>query len=190
MPGYRHCSTESAAERQRQFENALLELMEKKSLDQISIQEICDRVGLSRKSFYRYFSGKEACLYALVDHAILGFTNIPLLEDRMQQMLEEFFLYWMNHKELLDALCKSDMAAILFERAMHYAVEEYGIRSVFQENDGSYDRTVFFISGLVGVLLNWQQEGFRKSPSQLAQTIGIYLPKHPWRALQTGDVRR
>ena len=70
MSGYKHCVTESAADRQRQFEAALLELMGHKHYSQISVQEICDRVGLSRKSFYRYFSNKEMCLPALVDHTI------------------------------------------------------------------------------------------------------------------------
>ncbi len=140
MSDYRHCVTENAVDRQRQFENALLELMETKTLPQISIQEICSRVGLSRKSFYRYFSSKEACLHALVDHAILNFTDIPFQNDRAQELLERFFLYWMHRRKLLDALCRSDM---------------------------------------VGVLLNWQQEGFQRSPAQLAQTLGAYLPQYP-----------
>ena len=78
MSSYKHCITESSADRQRQFEAALLELMEHKNYSQISVQEICDRVGLSRKSFYRYFSSKEMCLTALVDHAILGYRTEPL----------------------------------------------------------------------------------------------------------------
>ena len=41
---------------------ALLQLMEKKPLDEISATELCDRAGVSRQSYYRNFSSKEEIL--------------------------------------------------------------------------------------------------------------------------------
>ncbi len=178
MSGYRHCITEESADRQRQFENALLELMGQKDLHKISIQEVCDRVGLSRKTFYRYFSSREECLNALVDHAILDYTQVSLHSDHMQTTLERFYTYWKSQAVLLDALYYSELGNLLFERAMLCASEEYGIRSCFLQDNGSYEHTIFFISGIFGVLMNWYTEGFQRSPAQIANSLSQLLLDH------------
>lgn len=175
MATYRHCATEGAAERQRQFENALLTLLETKGLEQISIQEICSQVGLSRKSFYRYFSGKEGCLEALVDHAILDFAGFSFTEGQIQQMLEQFFSYWYQRKGLLDALTRHGRENLLFNRAILCADQEYGIRDFFREENGTYERSVFFISGLFGVLQSWHGDGCQKTPAQLAAVLAGHM---------------
>ena len=41
---------------------ALLQLMQKKAFDRISITELCRKAGVSRMSFYRNFESKEAVL--------------------------------------------------------------------------------------------------------------------------------
>ncbi len=178
MPGYTHCTTEESAVRQRQFENALLDLMGQKELTQIAVKEICDRVGLSRKSFYRYFSSKEACLSALIDHAILDFTEMSYHKEQMHHTLEQFFLYWQEHRPLLDALCRNGLGNFLYERAMLCASQEYGIRDYFLQDNSSYEQTVFFISGLFGVLLTWYSENCQKSPAQLASSLSGLLPPY------------
>ena len=80
---YKHCATEESARRQRQLEGCLQELMLTENFAHITISHICDRAGISRKSFYRYFSSKEGCLYALLDHAIFdGAYTSPAFADR------------------------------------------------------------------------------------------------------------
>ncbi len=179
MSDYRHCVTENAVDRQRQFENALLELMETKTLPQISIQEICSRVGLSRKSFYRYFSSKEDCLDALIDHTILELTDIPTQGEQMHLVVQRYFAYWGKHRDLLDALCRNDLSSRLMERAVLCAVQEFGIRDYLGERGDSYTQTIFFVSGLVGVLLDWHLSGCQKAPEQLAATLADFLPQYP-----------
>ena len=67
---YKDCITEESARRQRQLELCLQDLMLTTEYSQITISDISDRAGISRKSFYRYFNSKEGCLCALLDHAI------------------------------------------------------------------------------------------------------------------------
>ena len=57
---YKHCATEESARRQRQLETCLQELMLTENYGQITISHICDRAGISRKSFYRYSAAKMA----------------------------------------------------------------------------------------------------------------------------------
>ena len=69
---YKHCNTEESAQRQRQLEQCLLELMSDVPYANIKIGQICDLSGVSRKSFYRYFDSKDGCLHALLDHIIMN----------------------------------------------------------------------------------------------------------------------
>ena len=48
---YKHCNTEDSARRQRQLEQYLLELMEDVPYSGITIGQICQQAGISRKSF-------------------------------------------------------------------------------------------------------------------------------------------
>ena len=72
---YKHCNTEESAQRQRQLEQCLLVLMKERLLPQITIGDICEQAGISRKSFYRYFSSKDGALHALIDHTLLDFEQ-------------------------------------------------------------------------------------------------------------------
>ncbi len=177
MAVYRHCTTENSAERQHQFENALLELMGQRNYSQIAIMDICGRVGLSRKSFYRYFSSKDSCLCAMVDRAILEVADIPNPGEPLSVMLERYFESWSQKKPLLDVLSRNELGNLFFERSMACAAQEFGIREYLHDNGSSYTQTIFFLSGLTGVLLKWHQEGFRQTPAQLAGTLADFLPQ-------------
>ena len=54
---YKLCKTEQSAMRQRQLEQGLLQLMQTKRYEEISISDLCQRMGMPRKTFYRYFDG-------------------------------------------------------------------------------------------------------------------------------------
>ena len=124
---YKLCKSEQSAARQRQLELGLLEMMGQKRYDDITVSELCDFLQIPRKSFYRYFSSKDGALHALIDHTMMnyeGFNAVYTPGDRRtpERELQQFFLFWVEHKPLLDALAKSGMSGILVERAMGYSV--------------------------------------------------------------------
>lgn len=177
MPGYRHCITQSAADRQRQFERALLTLMGCRNYGQISVRDICDRVGLSRKSFYRYFSSKEMCLTALVDHTILDFRRSPLPDLGLTEALTHYFRYWLDRRPLLDALVQENLVNVLIQRSIASVQEEGDFYKKVSGRDTnmSQEEAIFLISGLIGVLLYWHQEDCRTPPAQLAASVRTFL---------------
>ena len=74
---YKQCRTEQSASRQRHLEQGLLQMMLKRQFEEISVSDLCEEIGVPRKAFYRYFSGKDGALHALIDHTLLeyeGFT--------------------------------------------------------------------------------------------------------------------
>ena len=174
---YKHCATEESARRQRQLEQCLMELMLTESYAQITISHICDRAGISRKSFYRYFSNKEGCLYALLDHAIFDGAAYYLpaspVSHSVHLVYERFFSYWEKKAPLLDALDKNTLGQLLAERMLVYIVqEEHEFRYLFRElADESSERSTFYICGIMGLVLSWHKTGFSKSVSQMASIL-------------------
>lgn len=155
---YKLCKTEQSARRQRQIEEALLEAMLRQRYEDITVSDLCDRIGLPRKAFYRYFSSKEGALLALLDHRLMEYedradegTNVR--EQGFLLDLNWFFAFWREQKPLLDALERSGLSGILVERAIRSSQE--GLVFEFRDYSREYiaASTAFTVCGLMSMVL-------------------------------------
>ena len=175
---YKHCATEESARRQRQLESCLLELMLQQEFSQITISHICDRAGISRKSFYRYFSSKEGCLCALLDHAIIDGASYYLpshAENQSEHIVyERFFQYWKDHRQLLDVLNQNNLSMLLVERMLVYiSQEEQEFRILYKnQTDDAHERSLFYIGGIMSMVLDWHRTGYQKSITHMSRILG------------------
>jgi len=182
---YKLCKSEQSAARQRQLELGLLEMMSAKRYEEITVSELCDHLNIPRKSFYRYFSSKDGALHALIDHTMLNyecFNSVYTSGERRtpERELQQFFLFWMEHKSLLDALAKSGMSGTLVERAMCYSTGTIA-SSRFLQDETLFARQqvmLFCISGLMSMVLTWHHDGYPQSAEQMA-TIAARLVTQP-----------
>ena len=174
---YKYCTTEESVRRQRQLEQCLQELLLVENYAQITISDICDRAGIARKSFYRYFSSKEGCLCALLDHAVFDGASLYLLgvgeEHSPHIIYERFFQYWKEKSELLDALDRNGMSTRLVERMVQYVMqEEKDFRSlVFDPNVDAHERGMFYTGGVMTLVLDWHKSGYSKSVLQMSNIL-------------------
>lgn len=182
---YKLCKTEQSAARQRQLELGLMEAMASQHYDEISVSDLCDRMQIPRKSFYRYFSGKDGALKALVDHTLLEFEGFSVIagtvEDRTKGFLEDFFLFWQRHKVLLDALDRSGLSGVLIERSVMHALADTSVVYHFRDEQAAMleeHATSFAVCGLMSMVLQWHKEGFKVSASRMA-TIAVHIVTHP-----------
>lgn len=173
---YRRCTTEKAALQQRRLEECLLAMMQDKLLAEISVSAMCEETGLSRKTFYRLFDSKQDVLHALVDRVIREYIRFRLpreaVEPGVSEELLTFYTYWQEQRELLDALSKNGLSTILYDRCIQHMVEEetdvlrqIGIDPGPERNE---ETLMFFLSGLLTVMVSWHHTGYRKSPRQMA----------------------
>ena len=183
---YKQCKTEQSASRQRRMEIGLLELMNIKPFEDISVSDLCEHLQIPRKSFYRYFSSKEGAFNALLDHTMMeyeGFNAVYAERDQrtLQKELTQFFLFWMAHKDLLDALAKNNMSGNLVERTMSHISNGEVIPRRFLSDETLYAQkqvSLFCISGLMSIVLTWHKDGYPQSAEQMA-TITARLVSQP-----------
>ncbi len=172
---YKLCKTEQSAQRQRELEFGLLDLMNQHRYEDITVSDLCSYLQIPRKSFYRYFSSKDGALYALIDHTLMEFDGFDEATRKggkrtLQQDLEGFFRFWRERSDLLDALSKSGMTGALLERALEY-VHKTAFPSRFLPGEGRWEQehvVNFTICGLLIMMTNWHHGGFVDSAQDLA----------------------
>ena len=174
---YKMCKTEQSARRQRELELGLLEAMKTQRYEDISISELCGTLGIPRKTFYRYFDSKDGALYGLIDHTLMDYEgfNFGYLNSgkrTLQRELEQFFLFWLEKKNLLDVLHSSGLSGILIERAINFALTDTVMPRRFLPEDTEEMQkhiTMFGVCGLLSMVLSWHVGGFTESTTQMAR---------------------
>lgn len=186
MPVYKLCKTEQSANRQRALEQGLLQAMLTSQYDEISVSDLCARLEIPRKAFYRYFDGKEGALHALIDHTLMSYElySVAYLDSEkrtLERDLEQFFRFWIQQKPLLDAMRRSGLSGVLIERAIAQATSELAIprRFLVAEEERMQEHvTMFGICGLMSLVLQWHHDGYQDSPRFMA-SVAVRLLTRP-----------
>ena len=178
---YKLCKTEQSAARQRQLELGLLDYMQTVRYEDISISDLCQHLQIPRKSFYRYFSSKDGALFALLDHTMLEFYERGLRSGGGTALgdLEQFFKFWYAHKDLLDALERSQLSGILVERATALAQKEKLMpRQLLNWSEDLQGIAMSFaICGLMSMVIQWHHKGCRISAAEITKAATTMLTK-------------
>ena len=171
---YKQCKRSQSAARQRIMEQELLQMMLIQRYEDISVSDLCRRIGIPRKSFYRYFASKDGALHSLLDHILLAYALSRQPGDgerKLRKEMEQFFQFWLRNKKLLDALKRSNLSGILMERAVVLALARVdGGNSILPEEERQLRRLriTFVACGLMSTVLSWHGEGFLRSPAELS----------------------
>ena len=181
---YKQCKTEQSARRQRQLELGLMQAMLSRSYEDISVSDLCNQLQVPRKSFYRYFSSKDGCLYALLDHTMMEFFNsglgsLGLTPGTAIGDLDRYFVFWKEHRLLLDALQRNSLSGILVERAMSLAQRERLMPGYIRtwEPDVQQLALSFAVCGLLSMVIQWHSQDFRTPPAEMTRIAVAMLTK-------------
>ncbi|MFT4244987.1 MAG: TetR/AcrR family transcriptional regulator [Micrococcaceae bacterium] len=147
---------------------ALIQLMERKPYNQITISELTKRSGLSRRTFYRHFSSIDDILVQEINKQIE-----ELFQETRRKGAETFekgirvsFEYWLTQRDFLLLLQKNDLMPILLAGLPTYMKYSNINRALIDQNDYFY---YFIAGGISNLLILWLEEGAVKSPQDMAK---------------------
>ena len=174
---YKQCRTEQSAKRQRAIEKELEHLMLARRIDEITVSELCDRLEIPRKAFYRYFDSIDGALHAMIDHTMAEFHSFGSRytehERRtLQRDIEQFFIFWKEREGFLDALDGSSLIGFLIQKSINYSISDMVNAVKFLPYDGDWDRSQVFkfaICGLMTLMIEWYKNGFKTSTREMAR---------------------
>lgn len=182
---YKMCRTEASANRQRSLEQGLLDAMQVMDFAEISICDLCDQLQIPRKAFYRYFSGKEGALYALIDHTLMQFELKDFIHpDRAHASalyrLEDYFQFWKEQSKLLNALVRNRRIDLLVERSVRHAITEANVtrRMAEYKMDRQENYAIMFaVCGLLAMTVEWYRRDYKTPVQEMARIAGKLLTK-------------
>lgn len=168
---YLKCTTEKTVNQQRQFEDALLEILKTKEMEKISVVEICQQAGITRRIFYRLFETKYDCLVSAIDHRILALESYASENGTIdfRRLLENI----REKDSFFNVMEKSRQAGLFMERIFDYSLREHeeAKRLIGLFGDAGKDIIFYHISGFVGLLFYWSSTGYTRTIDEMAHLL-------------------
>lgn len=153
----------------------VLELMEIKTYDQISVTDIQRKSGLARTTFYRCFDNLSDVFFWKCDeafHAAFSSYQQPFFRGEFD-LARHFVNYWIVNYEILDALMKTYHMDIIFTCYIKNASileERYGALPNQPKEHAEYYlsvRTGFMLS----ILIAWLNGGRKENADEIISII-------------------
>ncbi|MBR0420507.1 MAG: TetR/AcrR family transcriptional regulator [Erysipelotrichaceae bacterium] len=145
---------------------ALLQLMEKKKLSQISISELCEKAGVSRISFYRNYDYISDILtkYLLADLDLWWEENNNSVDIHIapQDFWKELFSHLKKHERIIRLIYKSNESVII----KNIIFQSCGPDRTCDENE-AFARAM--LAGMIyGYTDEWIKRGMQDYPEELS----------------------
>ncbi len=166
-----------AEQSKEKLTKALLVIMEQYDFREITITQLSQEAGLSRKTFYRLFKSKEELLNFFFE----SLYKECLMQIKSQQLhhywdvVQYFFDFCEERKDLLLLLKQNNLLAPLFEGSYKYSfkVFEY-VRS--KETADTYSTLLpyllaYSVGGMFSMLLKWVENGMNIPSSLLIEKL-------------------
>lgn len=176
---------EMGLSRKKEIEDGFLELMGKMRYEDVTVKDLTEKLGISRKTFYHYFPGKHACLESLTDRLIweCSLSLIRSLPENApsRQIHAHRLNFWKAHKNFLDVIIRDEMGAFFLDRYLIFLKrEDKEIQDSLSTPEVEYDGDIlfFYMSGMLFLLLRWCHEGFPLTTEEMAQKY-IRLTQEP-----------
>lgn len=154
---------------------ALIALLQVKEYNKISIQDIVDKAGLSRITYYRNFNNKdEIIIYYLEENTQDFFNrlNINVNQKEWKKYIEILFKDLLDEKKLLLAktLIKADLT--------HYIKNEIE-RVLTSKTDNQRDlyKRLFIAGGIFNVYIEWVSNGCKETPEEMSNILNEYFER-------------
>ena len=162
----------SEPSRQR-LAQALLKVMAQYRYQEITITQIAQEAHLSRKTFYRLFTSKDEVLSLIFDNLFQAcFARVKARNPaHYWDVMQAFFDFWEERRELLLLLQKSDLLPRVFEQSYQRSIEVFTF--VHSEETAAFLALplpyllAYSVGGMHSMMLKWVENGMEIPSSAL-----------------------
>lgn len=166
------------------IKKAILELMNEKSFDNITIQDISDRADVNRSTIYLHYVDKYDLLDKMIEEHInmLKETSQWACQEEWVDAIQIFFEYFETNFLFFSTMLASKGAAPSFRsKFLEYVMEGFydELHETNGKNEGLSEDVIVKFAGnaYVGILESWLKEGMPSPPNVMAKEVGILLDR-------------
>lgn len=157
--------------------NALIFIMRQYDFREITVTQISQEAGLSRKTFYRLFTSKEEVLELFAEGLYKECLDQikPTQIHHYWEFVQCYFDFWEERKELLLLLKQNNLLSFLFEGSYKYSFQIFElIRS--QEVASTFSLPLpymlaYSVGGMHSMLLKWVENNMDIPSSLMITTL-------------------
>ena len=172
----------------RMLKNGLLVLLKQKSLDKISVTELCRESGINRATFYRHYEIPKDVLIELekdLFHELTDLHRNSPPKKGIRLSLEAVCDFLDRHADLLRIIIEnnSDTDFILLLNDLYQeSWAEIADRKLLQDVDPEDIKilTTYCAGGSYSILRQWLLGNIKKSPKEIATIAYEFLCKTSW----------
>lgn len=158
----------------RLLSDAMVNMLKETSIHKISIRDLCERAGLNRSTFYRYYSSQFDLLQEMEDDMIRCLLEILQGETDGVQCLCRVCQYLEEHLEMARLLINNNVDPSFPERLFSLPLVQ---QSVFRSQEPRLSDTerdyvyCLVINGSFAVIRQWLNKDTREPPELIASLI-------------------
>ena len=163
----------------RDFQNALIQLLENHKFNKLTVDQICEAAMLHRSSFYRYFHDK----YDLLEQSLLTEIN-RIIDDQSDEntMIDLLVDYISNHRSLIRNLTDTESNGSLDSEMIKILVKMFMDQMRTSKHDTVLLRALrhsknpelmasVFSGAIIGAAHWWRHEDFETPTKELIDTM-------------------
>lgn len=158
------------------MKEAVLELLEQKPLDKITVTDVCENADVNRSTFYAYYEDIVQLLREIEDDVL---NQLPVSPDapgaytneRFLSTLVDFFDYVRVNERRFRILIVQRDSSSFNNRLVNTVMEKY--KNLTKTEDGLPDRYayVYCVSGVIGIMKEWINGNFPISTRAFAEIV-------------------
>lgn len=173
----------TALDANTKLEQAFLQLIEEKPFGKITVNDIVERAGVHRNTFYYHYQSIPALLQEICNK--MAEKMISVYEDLRTpaDCVLPLVRLSLEHRTAVSHIYYSDVRNIQMDfvrKISRFSIEHYIDNVTERTGIGNRDKetmTRFFTAGLVGVWTEWVEDGMDADPSDVFVRIGTILEK-------------
>lgn len=153
---------------------AVYQLMYTIPYDKITVKMICEKAGVSRMSFYRYYSTKEDVFINFADERFEEFYETYMTSEiTMDSFTRNVIHYFKQYQRQIKVLEKANFMSILitqFERYAAYILRTAKSLTVFQHRNNPL-AIPYYAGAFFNVLVYWCKNDFQQSEEDMTRML-------------------
>ncbi|GHV96884.1 TetR family transcriptional regulator [Lactobacillus nasalidis] len=158
------------------FAQALAKLLKDQKLSDLTVGELADAAGYSRRTFYRHYQDPADILKEELEGDVGEiFAHIKKEQLLFPEITEYFFSYWSQRRDFLQLLARNDCLHLFFF-ALNDKLAESAFSSSPLKNNPQAQQ--FAIGGMFQMLIYWYRHGMQETPKEMkakAEEMLAYL---------------
>ncbi len=159
------------------LQDALMELMEQKTISKITIKELCETADINRTTFYAHYTDQNSLLREIEAEVLLSVKNFvtslrnPMDKSGVIRIMHGFLQYIADNNKRIQILL-SERGDVSFQKELFTMIyEQCEIMALAAHSSTKEYYFIFVLNGSVGLIQHWLKSGLTKSANEMGEII-------------------